>query len=85
MPAQRQSRRTPYNYSEETLTRRIPCPNCGKEFKPQGFKKHEASCNARSQAEKESAQAGRRFGQALKGEYTWTFKVIQDSEIVSMS
>ena len=85
MPAQRQSCCTPYNYSEETLTCWISCLNCGKEFKPQGFKKHEVNCNAQSLAEKESAQVGRHFGQVLKGEYTWTFKVIQDSEIMSMS
>ncbi|KIK79337.1 hypothetical protein PAXRUDRAFT_16380 [Paxillus rubicundulus Ve08.2h10] len=65
MPAQRKPR-APYNYSEETLTRRIPCPHCGKQFKPQGFKKHEASCNTRSQAEEENAQAGHRFEQALR-------------------
>ncbi|KIK78072.1 hypothetical protein PAXRUDRAFT_17084 [Paxillus rubicundulus Ve08.2h10] len=85
MPAQRKPR-APYNYSEETLTRWIPCPHCGKQFKPQGFKKHEASCNTQSQAEEENAQAGHRFDQALRDQLEMQSKhgaALNDSSALS--
>lgn len=70
MPSQQQSCRTKYNYSDETLTRLIPCSNCGKQFKTQGIKQHEVSCKAQSEAEKDSAAAGCHYEKALRGEYT---------------
>lgn len=73
MPPERQSRRTKYNYSEETLARLVSCSNCGKQFKTQGIKSHETSCKARSKAEKDRVEAGRRYEKvlkkALRGEY----------------
>ncbi|KIK78025.1 hypothetical protein PAXRUDRAFT_17112 [Paxillus rubicundulus Ve08.2h10] len=85
MPAQRKPR-APYNYSEETLTCWITCPHCGKQFKPQGFKKHEASCNTRSQAEEENTQAGHRFEQVLRDQLEMQSKhsaALNDSSALS--
>jgi hypothetical protein len=47
------SSRGKYNYTEETLAGRLSCPHCDKKFKPQGFKKHEATCKRRANAERE--------------------------------
>ena len=74
MPAQRKSRRQ-YNFSKEML--KILCSICGKEFKQQGFKSHEASCKARKEKERESAQAGCRYEQALLGECFTTLSQIR--------
>ena len=68
MPVQWKSQKK-YNYSDAMLNTQIPCPTCGKSFRRQGFKKHEASCKARGEAEKDRAQAGRRYEQTLDGEY----------------
>ncbi|KAG9310133.1 hypothetical protein JVU11DRAFT_9748 [Chiua virens] len=57
MPVLRKTRKK-YNYSNTTLTTKIPCPTCGKSFKQQGFKKHEASCKAQEDDEKHRDRAG---------------------------
>ncbi|KAG6370485.1 hypothetical protein JVT61DRAFT_11971 [Boletus reticuloceps] len=67
MPAQRRPKRK-YDYSEATLNTQIPCPTCGKSFKQQGFKRHEASCRARKGTERDSAQAGSRYEQTLNNQ-----------------
>ena len=66
MLAQRKSRRQ-YNFSKEMP--KILCSICGKEFKQQGFKSHEASCKAWKEKERERACAGCRYEQALLGEW----------------
>ena len=58
-----------YNYSDAMLNTQIPCLTCRKSFRWQGFKKHEASCKAQGEAEKDRAQAGRHYKQTLDGEY----------------
>ncbi|KAG1739543.1 hypothetical protein EDB19DRAFT_1928076 [Suillus lakei] len=47
-----------YNYTEETLTGRLSCPHCDGKFKPQGFKKHEATCKKRADIEREQETFG---------------------------
>ncbi|KAG1777111.1 hypothetical protein EV702DRAFT_1197432 [Suillus placidus] len=42
-----------YNYTEETLVGRLSCPHCDGKFKPQGFKKHEATCKKHADIERE--------------------------------
>lgn len=68
MPAQRRPKRK-YDYSEATLNAQIPCPTCGKSFKQQGFKRHEASCKARKETERDSTRAGRRYERTMNGKY----------------
>ncbi|KAG1876628.1 hypothetical protein DFJ58DRAFT_712860 [Suillus subalutaceus] len=47
-----------YNYTEETLTGRLSCPHCDRKFKPQGFKKHEATCKKHVNVEREQETFG---------------------------
>jgi hypothetical protein len=47
-----------YNYTEETLAGRLSCPHCDGKFKPQGFKKHEATCKKRADIEREQETFG---------------------------
>ncbi|KAG2047352.1 hypothetical protein BDR06DRAFT_98760, partial [Suillus hirtellus] len=47
-----------YNYTEETLTGRLSCPHCDGKFKPQGFKKHEATCKKRADIKREQETFG---------------------------
>ncbi|KIK98401.1 hypothetical protein PAXRUDRAFT_9570 [Paxillus rubicundulus Ve08.2h10] len=58
--------RAKFNYSEATLTSQIPCPHCGKTFKVQGFKKHEASCKKQREDEKEREEFTRRYEAELR-------------------
>lgn len=68
----RTSRRGKYNYSEETRTGQLPCTHCGKSFKAQGLKKHEASCKKLIEAEDEQRrfnreyEKGKRNGESLR-------------------
>ena len=74
MLAQRKSRQQ-YNFSKEMP--KILCSICGKEFKPQGFKSHKASCKAQKENESESAWAGHHYEQALLGECFTTLSHIR--------
>ena len=65
MPAQWKSR-WQYNFSKEMP--KILCSICGKEFKQQGFKSHEANCKAWKEKERECVWAGCCYEQALLGE-----------------
>ncbi|KIK81110.1 hypothetical protein PAXRUDRAFT_203565, partial [Paxillus rubicundulus Ve08.2h10] len=44
--------RAKYNYSEETRNGQSPCQYCGKIYRPQSIKQHEASCKSRQLAAK---------------------------------
>ncbi|KAF9231165.1 hypothetical protein BU15DRAFT_90973 [Melanogaster broomeanus] len=62
--------RAKYNYSEATLTSQTPCPHCGKTFKVQGFKKHEASCKKQREDENEREEFTHRYEAELRrGEF----------------
>ncbi|KAG0700512.1 hypothetical protein DFH29DRAFT_876568 [Suillus ampliporus] len=50
--------RSKYNYTEETLTGQLSCPHCDGKFKPQGFKKHEATCRKHVDIEREQEAFG---------------------------
>ncbi|KIK81386.1 hypothetical protein PAXRUDRAFT_156227 [Paxillus rubicundulus Ve08.2h10] len=42
-----------YNYTDKTLYVQIQCQYCNKTYKPQGIKKHKASCKKHQQAVRE--------------------------------
>jgi len=71
------SSRGKYNYSEGTLTGQISCSHCGRTFKAQGIKKHEASCKKRLEAEEEQQRFNRDYEKGQrKGELSFNFTVL---------
>ncbi|KIK74043.1 hypothetical protein PAXRUDRAFT_176858, partial [Paxillus rubicundulus Ve08.2h10] len=59
-----------YSYSQETLTSQLPCQYCNQKYKPQGLKKHEASCKHRHDSEKDRARANKQYEKDVKkGEF----------------
>ncbi|KIK77714.1 hypothetical protein PAXRUDRAFT_165954, partial [Paxillus rubicundulus Ve08.2h10] len=50
-----------YSYSQEMPTSQLLCQYCDQKYKPQGLKKHEASCKRCHDFEKDQARANKQY------------------------
>ncbi|KAI6011012.1 hypothetical protein BKA83DRAFT_4503069 [Pisolithus microcarpus] len=55
-----------YNYTEKTLSKTTQCQFCGKLFKPQGIKSHEAHCGTRQIRERQRLDATKQYERDLE-------------------